>query len=107
MVNYPNISSLDGTSGIAGIMALPNSSYPYFWGWILGGLWLIITLTLYFVEKEKLSKVRILSCMSVASLAIIFLAVIGTVMTIITVQIMVYILVLSMIIIAVWFFSGK
>lgn len=107
MVNYPDLSNLDSSSGIAGLMSLPNSSYPYFWAWILGGIWSVMVLTMYFKETEKVGKAKILSSMAVASLAILLLSTIGTVLTIVSVEIMVTILVLSFLIIAIWFFSTK
>lgn len=107
MVTYPDLSSLNNGSGIAGFMALPNASYPFFWAWILGGLWFIIVLTMYFKETEKFGKSNILSSMAVSSLAIIILSTIGTVLTIVSVDIMVNILVLGLVIIAIWFFSSK
>lgn len=107
MVNYPDLSSLNNESGIAGLMSLPNSSYPYFWAWIFAGIWVIIVLTMYFKEVEKVGKSNILASMAVASFAILLLAVIGTTFTIISVDIMVNILVLTLIVIGIWFFSGK
>lgn len=107
MVTYPDLSSLNNGSGITGLMALPNDSYPFFWAWILGGIWSIMVLTMYFKESERFGKVNILSSMAVASLAIIILSTIGTVMTIVSVDIMVTILVLSLVIIGIWFFSSK
>ena len=107
MVNYPDLSNLDNSSGIAGLMALPNASYPYYWAWILGGFWVIMVLTMYFKEKESIGKINILSSMAVASLAIIFLAAIGTVLTIISTEIMVYFLVFGLMIIGIWFFTTK
>ena len=107
MVNYPDLSSLDNSSGIAGLMALPNSSYPYFWAWILGGIWIIMVITMYFKEKGSIGKANLLSSMAVAALSIIFLSTIGTVLTIVSVEIMVYILVIGIMIIAIWFFTGK
>ena len=107
MVNYPDLSSLNNESGIAGIMKLPNSSYPYFWAWIIGGIWIIMVLTMYFKEKEKTGRGKILSSMAVSCLAIVFLSTIGTVLGIVSVDIMVYILVISAMIIALWFFSTK
>lgn len=107
MVNYPDLSNLNNGSGIAGLMSLPNNSYPYFWAWILGGIWIVMVLTMYFKDKEKVGKEKILSSMAVACLAIIFLSTIGTVLTIVSTEIMVYIVVLSLIIIAIWFFSTK
>ena len=107
MVEYPDLSSLDNQSGIAGLMSLPNSSYPYFWAWIFGGIWIIMVLSMYFREVEKTGKANILSSMAVASFAILLLSTIGTVLTIISVNIMVTILVLTMLIIGIWFFSSK
>lgn len=105
MVTYPDLSTLNNQSGIGGIMSLPNASYSYYWAWILGGIWVIITLTTYFVEKEKETKGKILSSMAVACFAILLLSVIGTIVGFVSVEIMVYILVLSMIIIAIWIFN--
>ncbi len=107
MVEYPDLSNLNNGSGISGLMSLPNSSYPFFWAWILGGIWLIIVLTLYFKETEKLGRGKILSSMAVASFAIILLSTIGSVFKIVSAEIMVNILVLSLVIIGVWFFSSK
>ena len=107
MVSYPDLSNLNNQSGIAGLMSLPNSSYPYFWAWILTGIWIIIVMTMYFTDKEKTGKGKILSSMAVSSFAILFLATIGTVLGIVTNDIMVYILVISSIIIAIWMFTGR
>lgn len=107
MVTYPDLSSLNNGSGISGLMALPNASYPFFWAWVMGGIWIIMVLTMYFKETEKFGKSNILSSMAAASLAIIILSAIGTVLTIISVDIMITILVLGLVIIAIWFFSSK
>ena len=71
------------------------------------GIWTIIVSTLYFSEKEKTGRGKILSSMAVACLAIIILLVIGTILGIISIDIMIYILVSSMIIVGIWFFSGR
>jgi len=107
MVNYPDLSNLNNQSGIGGLMSLPNSSYPFFWAWILGGIWVIISLTMYFSEKEKIGRGKILSSMSVASFVIVLLSTIGTILGIVSVDIMIYILVISSIIIGIWWFSVK
>lgn len=107
MVSYPDLSNLTNTSGIAGFMSLPSTSYPYFYAWILGGIWLIITFTLYFKEKETKGRGMILSSMSVSSIATMFLSLVGTVMGIISIEIMIYSLVLSTTLIGIWFFSSK
>ncbi len=107
MVNFPDLSSLSNSSGIGEFLSLPNASYPYFWAWIIGGIWMIITMTLYFKEKEKKGFGNILSSMAVSCFAVLVLSLIGTIVGFISVEIMIYILVLGFAIIAVWFFSGK
>ena len=107
MVTYPDLSNLNNQSWIAGLMSLPNSSYPYYWWWILGGIWCIMVFTMYFKDKEKTGRGKILSSMSVASLAIVMLTGIGTLFGIISVDIIVYILVFSFLVWGVWFLTSK
>jgi len=107
MVNYPNLSSLTNSSGIEGLLRIPNDSYPYYWLWMISGIWLIIVSTLYFIEREKRGTGKILSSMAVACLAIVVLSTIGTILGIISLDIMIYILVFSLIIVGIWFWSGK
>ncbi|GAG99507.1 unnamed protein product [marine sediment metagenome] len=66
-----------------------------------------MVLTMYFSEKDKTGKEKMLSPMAVACYVIVFLSAIGSVMGIISSEIMVYILVLSAIVIAIWFFATK
>jgi len=105
MVDYPDMSNLNATSGIGGILALPNASYPYFWTWILFGIWMIITTSLYFSEKERKGKGNLLSSMSVSSLAIIILSSLGTIIGFIEVSVMVQSLIFNLVIISLWIFS--
>ncbi len=107
MVSYPDLSSLSNSSGIGKFLSLPNASYPYFWAWIFGGIWFIIVLTLYFKEKEGKRIGDILSSMAVSSFAIMILALLGTITGFISNEIMIYILVISIVLIAVWFFSSR
>ena len=107
MVDYPDLSNLNNQSGIGGLLSLPNASYPYFWAWILGGIWFILTLSLYFSDKEKIGKGQILSAMSISCFAIILLSAIGTIVGFVSVDIIIYILVISLIIIAVWWYSVR
>ena len=105
MVNYPDLGNLSENATIGDFMAFPNNVYPYFWVWLIGALWFIITLTLYFSEKEKIGKTNILSSMGVSSLACLFLSTMGTLLGIISLEIMIYILVFCLLIIVVWIFS--
>lgn len=105
MVNYPDLGNLSENATIGDFMAYPNSVYPYFWVWIIGAIWLIISLAMYFSEKERVGKSNLLSAMAVSSFACILLSVIGTLFGIISLEIMIYILVFGLLIIVVWFFS--
>ena len=107
MVTFPDFSSIANNSNIGTFLSLPNSSYPYFWAWILGGLWIIVTFSLYFTEKDKIGKGKLLASMSVACFAIIVLSTLGTIIGVVSLEIMIYILVISMMIIGVWFFTTR
>lgn len=104
LITFPDFSDLGENPDIGDFMALPNSTYPFFWAWIFGGLWLIITLTLYFKDKEKIGKSNMLSSMAVSSLMIIVLSMLGTIVGFVTNEIFVPILVFCLLIIGVWFF---
>lgn len=106
MVSSPDISNLPGNATIGDFFSLPNNTYPLFWGWIMGGIFLIITMTLYFKEKETAPKGNILSSMAISSLAVIFLSAIGTLVGFINLEMMIYILTFGMLIILIWFFSN-
>ena len=105
MVDFPGFENLSSNPTIGNLMSLPNASYPYYWAWIFGGIWLIITLSLYFSEKDKTGKGKMLASMAVSCFAIIMLATIGTIVGFVQLEIMIYILVLCMVIIGIWFFS--
>lgn len=106
MVSYTDLSSLTANNtNIGEILALPNASYPSFWAWIFAGIWVIFVSTLYYKEKERIGRSRILSAMSISSFVIIVLALLGTVVGFVTLELMIKILVLGIVIIAIWFFS--
>ena len=106
MVEYPNLSNLNGTVSIGELLALPNASYPFFWGLIMVALWVIISLTMYFTEKSLLGKGNLLSAMAVSAFAIIMLSTIGTLFNIITLAIFLPLLIGGLVIIAIWIFSS-
>jgi hypothetical protein len=107
MVDYPDLSSLTNNSGIEGLLQLPNASYPYFWTLILGGIFFVLTLTMYFREKSLRGTGNILSSAAVASLACIVLAGLGSLLEIFTVETLVPVIVFGLLIIAVWIFSTR
>lgn len=107
MVEYPNLSSLNDNAGIGGLLALPNASYPWFWTTIIGGIFIILSLTLYYSEKSLKGRGNFLSSMAVSSLACIIISVLGSLFGIFTVETLVPVLVFGIMIIAVWIISTK
>lgn len=105
-INYPDLSDLSSNATIVDLMALPNSSYPFYWGVIIMGLWAIISFTLYFKDKALSGKSNLLSAMAVSSLAMIVLSTILTLTPILTMQIFLPLLIGGLLIIAIWIFSS-
>lgn len=104
-VEYPELSDMGINGTIGDFMTFPNSIYPYFWAWILGGLWLIISFTLYYTEKSSTGRSNMLSSMAISSYACMILSLMGTLIGIITLNIMIYIFVFGIIMTVIWFFS--
>lgn len=106
MVDYPDLSSLSNTSGLQGILTLPNASYPFFWVFILGAIWVVISFSIYYRDKSLTGRGNLLSSMAVASLACIMLGLIATLIEILTVTTFIPILVFGIVIIVIWMFSN-
>lgn len=106
MVSYPDLSNLSDGAGIAELMALPNASYPFYWSLIIIGIWVIISLTMYFKEKSVGRPGNLLSAMAVSAFAMIILSTVGTLFNILTLKIFLSLLVGGLVIIAIWIFSG-
>jgi len=107
MAHFYDLSNLNSSQqNIGDFLRLPATSYPYFYAWILAGIWFIITLTLYYKGKERFGKENLLSCMAISSFSILVLSLVGTILTIISLEIMIYILVISLTIMIIWFFSN-
>jgi len=107
MVSYPDLSSLSDNPTIGDFLALPNASYPFFWAWILGGIWIIITLSLYFSEKDRKTVESMLASMAIGCFAALILCVLGTIVGFVSLEIMIYALVFGIGIIAVWLFTTR
>lgn len=95
----------DVYTGIAGFLSYPSSCDYHFWAKILFGLWVILVFILYQSEKDKIVKPDILSIMGVSSLAIIFIAAMGSIVGFISSGIMLEVFVVGMIFVAIWFFK--
>lgn len=107
MTNFPDLSNLSNNPGINELMSLPNNSHPFFWLIIFIAIYGIISLTLYYYEKNKRGKSNLLSCMAVAALPIIVLSTIGSLMGIIQVENFIFILVFCLMIVVIWLFTGR
>ena len=92
-------------SNIVGFLSYPTSCDPFFYLKILVALWVVLTFILYNRDKDKLIKADFLSSMGVSSLAIIFIALIGTLVGFIQSDIFIYILVGGLVFIAIWLFK--
>ncbi len=94
------------SSSIATVLAYPTSCDPQFYGKIMGALFIIITSILIANEKrDGIIKPDYMSALGVASIAVIFIALVGTLVGIITSEIFIEVLVLGMIFIVIWFFK--
>ena len=105
MAKYPDLGNISETGGIADLLALPSASLPFYWVLIMVALWVIITLTMYFKEKELTTKGNLLGAMAVSAFAIIMLSTIGTLFKIITLVTFLPLLIGGLVIIAIWIFS--
>lgn len=63
------------------LVVYPNTCWPYFWTLILGGIWAILAAAMYSSELKRFFTSEILSCISVAGIVTVFLALIGTLIT--------------------------
>lgn len=87
------------------ILSYPTTCDYQFYAKIMAGIFIVIALILFETEREKAVKPDMLSCAGVASMATIFLALLGTMINIIQVDIFIEIFVVGMIIIVIWLFK--
>ena len=106
MTSFPDLSNLSSSAGINGVLSLPNSTYPFYWGIMMIAIGVIIALTQYFRDRTLTGRGNLLSSMAVASLATMILATIGSLFGIITMTILIPIIVGGTFIIAIWVFSS-
>lgn len=104
-------SIISNVVGLADLLVYPTSCDYYFYAKIFFGIFIILTLILYFKEQERFTKPDVISCLGVSSIVILFLAMIGTLITnsvgipMIQQDIFMYIIAFSVIFIGVWFFK--
>ena len=101
MYDYPDSTTIQG------LLSYPTQGNPYFWLWILGGIFAIMSFTSYYKEVSVFGKGRIISSFVVSSFFITLLAGLGTLAGFITNEIMIYILIFFALFTAIFLFSGK
>ena len=101
MYDYPNGSNVED------LLSYPTQASPNFWLWILGGIWAIFTLTMYYSEVKLFGKGKLLSSMVVSAFFISCLAVLGSIIGFITSEILIYCLVFFAVFTAIFIFSSN
>ena len=105
-MSYTGLEDLNNTN-IETILTFPLTGDFWFWGKILFALFWIIGLTLYFEEKQRLGRANFLSAFAVSSLAVIVLSFIGSLIGIVTSEILTLVFVIGGILIFVWFVRSR
>lgn len=96
---------LGGNANITSLLTYPITCDYYFYLKFMAAFFIIIALSLYYKDKEKLVRADFISCMGVSGLATIFLALAGTLLKIIQKDIFLYIVVFCIIFVALWLFK--
>ena len=96
---------------IADLLVWPTGCFYHFYTVILFTLFTVLSLSLYFIEKERAVKSDIISSLGVSSIATFFLAVMGTLIKdssgipMIQQDILLYVLALTIVFVLIWFFK--
>jgi len=88
---------------ITTLLQFPLSCDYFFYLKIYAALWVIFTLTLFYEERLRIGKSDFISSCGVSSIATIFMALIGTMIGIVTNDIFIIILVFGGVFIGIWF----
>lgn len=100
-----------GMEGIADLLVYPTSCDYFFWAKILGGLFILFAILIYFSEKKILAKPDMISSMGVSSLAVFVLALIGTMIEstggypMVQQDIFIYVFAFTIIFVGIWIFK--
>jgi hypothetical protein len=101
MYDYPNSTTIEG------FLSSPTQGSPYFWLWILGAIFVIMSFTSFYNEVKVFGRGRLLSSLVVSSFFITILASLGSAVGFITKEILIYIIIFFAIFTAIFIFSGK
>ena len=107
-----NLDVMGGTINFSDFLVYPTTCYYFFWAVFFFGLFLLITFFTFNRESELFVRADIISSMAVSSTAILFLAIIGTLVKstvdeipMIQSDVMLYIVAFWIIISSIWFFK--
>ena len=101
MYDYPNSTTIEG------LLTYPTQASPYFWLWILMGIFLIFTLTSFYKDVKIFGKGKLLSSLVVSSFFITSLALLGNLVGFVTSEILIYFIIMFAVFTGVFFFAGK
>jgi uncharacterized membrane protein len=90
---------------LTGILKYPLTCDYYFYLKIIAGLFIIISATLFFEERKRVGRGDILSAMGISSIAIIFIALLGSIIGILTAELFIITLVVCIVFIVIWILS--
>ena len=100
-----------GMEGFADLLVYPTSCDYYIYAKIFVGLFIIFSLFIYYSEKKNMIKPDIISGMGVSSLAVFFLALIGTMIEstngipMVQQDIFIYVFAVMIIFVSLWYFK--
>jgi hypothetical protein len=87
-------------------LKFPLTGDYYFYLKIMVGIFLLLTLGIFFEEKKRVGYSNFLSCMAIGAISIIALGLLGNLAGFITLDIFVYILIFGIGVIVTWFFTS-
>lgn len=105
-MTYTDLSGINGST-IEGILTFPLTGDYYFYGKILLALFTIFTLILYFEEKARVGRSNFFSCMAISSIGVIVIAFAGSLVGMITGDILIINLVLTCILVVIWMLTTE
>ena len=98
-------TGIDNVGGISSFLAWPTSCDTYFYAKVMFAFFVIIAFTIYRYEQKRFARSDYLSAMGVSAIATIFVALLGTLIGMISVDIYIKMMVFGLAIIAIWFFK--
>lgn len=105
-MTYTGLENLTDTSFKA-MLQFPSIDTPLFYPIILFALFMITTISSYFFERDRVGKGNFLSSLAVSSLTILVLAMILRLLELISREILIIHMVVSLVFIGLWMLTNK